>query len=89
MNDTIALWDVQTGALLSTLEGHSYDVNSVAFSPDSARLASGSNDDTIKLWDVETGALLSTLEGHSNSVNSVAFSPDGTVAGSGIGRSDD
>ena len=38
---TIKLWDVETGALLSTLEGHSGMVNSVAFSPDGTRLASG------------------------------------------------
>lgn len=33
---------------LSTLEGHSDSVESVAFSPDSTRLASGSDDRTVK-----------------------------------------
>ncbi|KAL2817161.1 hypothetical protein BJX63DRAFT_419722 [Aspergillus granulosus] len=64
---------------LQTLEGHSSSVLSVAFSPDSRLLASGSSDNTIKLWDPASGALKYTLEGHSNWVQSVAFSPDGRL----------
>jgi WD40 repeat protein len=63
-------------ACLQTLEGHSNGVTSVAFSHDSARLASASYDKTVKIWDVSNGACLHTLEGHSDWVNSVAFSHD-------------
>src|SRR5438067_705131 len=59
-------------ACLQTLEGHSDSVSSVAFSHDSARLASASNDNTIKIWDASSGACLQTLEGHSDWVSSVA-----------------
>jgi WD40 repeat protein len=63
-------------ACLQTFEGHSDGVSSVAFSPDSTRLASASLDSTIKMWDVSSGACLQTFEGHSDWVTSVAFSPD-------------
>ena len=62
------------GACLQTIEGHSDWVNSVAFSHDSARLASASADNTVKIWNASSGECLQTLEGHSGWVNSVAFS---------------
>jgi WD40 repeat protein len=48
----------------------------VAFSHDSARLATASYDDTVKIWDAYSGACLQTLEGHSSAVYSVAFLHD-------------
>jgi Flp pilus assembly protein TadD len=52
-------------------------VASVAFSPDSQRLASGSFDQTVRIWDSATGKELFALKGHAGRVWSVAFSPDG------------
>jgi WD40 repeat protein len=54
LDQTIKLWDVQTGKERATLKGHTNWVNSVAHSPDGRTLASGSNDATIKLWGVLT-----------------------------------
>jgi WD40 repeat protein len=54
-------------ACLQTIEGHSSSVRSVAFSHDSARLASASSDSTVKIWDASSGACLQTLEGQSSS----------------------
>jgi WD40 repeat protein len=62
---------------MHTLEGHTLMVNTLAFSPNGARLASGSNDGTIKLWDPRTGEEVLTLRGHNSGVLSLAFSPDG------------
>ncbi|KAI2631854.1 vegetative incompatibility protein HET-E-1 [Hypoxylon sp. NC1633] len=61
---------------LQTLEGHSNWVRSVAFSPDSKLIASGSGDKTIRLWSMDTGESLHILEGHESRVSLVAFSAD-------------
>ena len=69
------LWDVTSGECLQTLEGHSLiSVNSVSFSPDGTKVASGSDDKTVKLWDVTSGECLQTLEGHSDCEQCVVFS---------------
>ena len=85
-DNTVKLWDVQSGQCLQTLEGHSASVTSVAFGAKGSKVASGSIDRSVKLWDVTSGECLQTLEGHSYySVNSVSFSPDGTKLASGSG----
>jgi WD40 repeat protein len=63
---------------LATLEGHLYNVNSAAWSPDGTRIVTASNDNTARVWDSATGKSLATLQGHTEPVNSAAFSPDGT-----------
>ena len=45
--------DVSKFKCLQTLIGHSYPVNSVAYSPDGKRIISGSNDNIIKIWGEE------------------------------------
>eukprot|EP00873_Tetraselmis_striata_P021572 jgi/Tetstr1/441836/TSEL_030052.t1 len=65
---------------ISTLQGHTKEVRSVAFSPDGTLLASASEDRTVRVWNALTGeeALPQPLRGHAYRVFSVAFSPDGT-----------
>ena len=49
---SIRLWEVATGENIATFWGHATDIQSLAFSPDGALLASGSYDGTILLWDM-------------------------------------
>lgn len=64
--------------------GHYDCVNSVAWSPDSKYIASGSGDCTMKIWDATSGRELLTIK-DSKSVNSVAWSPDGRYIAIGSG----
>jgi WD40 repeat protein len=63
------------------LPGHADWVNTLAFSPDSRWLATGSADRTAHLWDLNVPAsrqasYLVVLSGHTGSINALAFSPD-------------
>ena len=82
-NGTIELWDVTTGSLRKTLNGHRAKVSEFSFSPDGRMLASASGDGTVRLWEPGRGDLLKTLESHNSPVASVRFSPDGKTLASG------
>jgi WD40 repeat protein len=73
---TVRVWDVATGRELLCLAGHEASVSPAAFSPDGARIVSGSRE-FAQVWDATTGAHLRTLRGHEPEVLAVAFSPDG------------
>ena len=79
------LWEISRQHI-ATLEGHTRYVRSVAFSPDGARLATGSQDSTIRIWDVAAKRNIATLK-HTHLVRSVAFSPDGTTLAIGSNSS--
>ena len=50
---------------------------SVAFSPDSQRIVTGSWDNTAKLWETGSGRELLTLKAHTDWITTVSFSADG------------
>ena len=75
-DNTLKIWDANTGKELQTLKGHTDTIESAAFSPDGQRIVSGSYK-TLKIWDANSGEELQTLTGHTDNVYSVAFSPDG------------
>ncbi|GAW81221.1 WD domain, G-beta repeat domain containing protein [Plasmodium gonderi] len=60
----------------STLPGHTNSILSIAFSPNSAHLATGAGDNTVRLWDINTQTPIATLKDHNNWVLAVLFSPD-------------
>ncbi|MCP6759564.1 MAG: serine/threonine protein kinase [Fischerella sp. CENA71] len=82
-DNTIKLWDVNTGQVIHTLLGHSWSVLAVAFSADGETLISGSRDNTLKLWRVCTGEEIATLTGHVDSVTTVVVNPVAQIIVSG------
>ncbi|MFG1810325.1 WD40 repeat domain-containing serine/threonine protein kinase [Streptomyces sp. NPDC049040] len=66
------------------LEGHTAQINALAFSADGSLLASGGEDKVIRLWDLRTSRVASTqLSDHTDWIRALAFSPDGSLLASG------
>jgi WD40 repeat protein/serine/threonine protein kinase len=76
-SNLIELWDVSTGKLLRTLQGHTGPVTSLAFSPDGTMLASGSGVHELftRIWNIADGSLLEEIHGWST--KNLWFTPDG------------
>ncbi|MBD2545434.1 MULTISPECIES: WD40 repeat domain-containing protein [Planktothricoides] len=72
----------QTWKYIQSLSGHLDWVKSIAISPASTQLVSGSLDSKIKLWNLVTGQIEATLDYHDRGVFAVAISPDGTTLAS-------
>ncbi len=83
----VTFWNLMTGQIIHTLEGHTGGVHAVAVSPDGRMVASGGDGygrssnygspSEIKLWDIATGKLVRTIDGERGVVRSLAFAPDG------------
>jgi WD40 repeat protein len=70
------VWDLDTLQICSACRSGAARIQCLAFSPDGALLATGSDDGLARLWDPHTGKELAVLAGHEERVNALAFSPD-------------
>jgi serine/threonine-protein kinase len=76
-DDTVRLWDSESGKELRRFVGHKGPVQALAFSADGKRVVTGGKDGTVRLWDADTGQELKKFAGHRGAVRGVALSPDG------------
>jgi WD40 repeat protein len=66
-----------------SLTQHSNDVQSVTFSSDGSRAASGDRDNTVIVWDAHTWTPFATLKGHKHNVQALIFNSKGRQLTSG------
>ncbi len=87
-DQTIRLWDVETGKHIRTLIGHESDITELSFSPDGSTLISVSSDMTINFWDITSGELKLPLAIQGvitdkiepkEKINGFFFSPDKNI----------
>jgi len=86
---SLRLWEIESGTQIGDVwcDGGEEGVCSIALSPNSKTVASGSSDGTVRLWDVETKKVVAKWTGHTYGVRSLCWSVDGerVVSGSGDG----
>ncbi|MBN1446955.1 MAG: choice-of-anchor D domain-containing protein, partial [Bacteroidetes bacterium] len=76
-NGQVKIFYPKDAAFVSLLQAHSGSVNTVDFSPDMKRLASGGADGRVRIWNTGDGTMVRELTGHSGAVHTVRFTPDG------------
>ena len=76
-DNSVRIWDNETGELLVAMAGHLDKVTYATFSSDGRHILSASMDRTAKVWDAESGSCLLSLNGHEVGVTRAIFSPDG------------
>ncbi|MCB8980698.1 MAG: hypothetical protein H6657_25080 [Ardenticatenaceae bacterium] len=83
-DNTVRVWDINTGALLRSLTGHTAGVSNLLLIDDNHLLSScgWGNDHTMKVWDIETGRLLHSLEGHTAGVDNMIITDTGRLISS-------
>ena len=82
---TLKVWDLETGRVLRTLEGHSDYVMGVALTPDGKRAVSA-GDRTLKVWDLDSGLLMVTFHCDLAAQCCACAAPNLIVAGDAGGR---
>jgi WD40 repeat protein len=68
VNSRINIYEIDTGRLVATLQGHSNYVRDLILISNSDLLASSSTDFTARIWDLRTYTSDFTLNGHSSSL---------------------
>src|SRR5262249_23487658 len=76
-DNTLKVWDVETGEAEQTMKGHAAPVRAVTFHPDGKRIISGSWDKTVRVWDRASGQQLSSFEFAGAKVERIGLLPDG------------
>jgi WD40 repeat protein len=74
----VKVWDAASGKTLVTFSGHTWFINSVAWSPDGTKIASSDGGHSVIVWDAATGKTITTYASHTDQVAYIAWSPDGT-----------
>lgn len=75
----LLVWEWQSETYVLKQQGHFYDVNALAYSPDGQHIVTGGDDGKVKLWNTTTGFCFVTFGEHTSPVKSVEFSASGTV----------
>lgn len=79
----VRIWDVASGAQVTSLVGHDQLLLSLAFRPDGSRLVTAGNDQGIRVWNTSDWSPAGRLGGHTEEVVSLHWQEDSLVSGSG------
>ena len=80
MDNTLLLWDLETGQCLQTLRGHSQLIRRVAMTRDGRLAVTISDDNEVRLWDLAAGQCTRVLQPCSRKIQSIALDTERSQA---------
>ncbi|XP_072952424.1 periodic tryptophan protein 2 [Typha angustifolia] len=69
----LLVWEWRSESYILKQQGHYFDVNCIAYSPDSQMLATGADDNKVKVWTAASGFCFITFSEHTNAVTALHF----------------
>ena len=73
------LFDVPSGKIVKSFEGHTHHVLDVGWTPDGKKIVSCGADNFVKVWDYEKGEKIRDIIGHQKQVTRLIFVPKTTT----------
>lgn len=69
----VKVWDVASGKLLQTFEGHTHHVTAIDWRVDQREISSAASDAIIKVWNLSTGKASRTITGLKTEVTGLRY----------------
>lgn len=70
----LLVWEWQSEQYVMKQQGHSNEMNCVAYSPDGQYIVTGGDDAKVKVWNVNNGFCFVTFSEHTSAVTAIEFS---------------
>jgi periodic tryptophan protein 2 len=75
MEGQLFVWEWKSETYVLKQQGHFFDLNCLAYSPDGAYLATGGDDGKVKCWTTKNSLCFTTFNDHEGAITDIKFMP--------------
>ena len=75
----LLVWEWRSETYVLKQQGHFYDLNASAYSPDGTMIATGGDDGKVKMWNTVSGFCFVTFDKHAGAVTDLCFVRNGNA----------